>query len=89
MLKKTPSLSRIFPESEIERETTPTQKKKIVDIETLEKRLSSSLEKLFKRLRIFALKLENLSARLSKKFQERSKVLSDSKKDYWGKFDKK
>ncbi len=57
-----------------------------IDVEELEKKVSLWLGKLFKKFRIYALKLENLSARLSIKFHERSKTLSESRKEYWEQF---
>jgi len=86
IFKKAPHLLQLPPEQKLKKEEENIPKKKIIDIENWEKNFSSSLGKLFKKIRIFALKLENFSAKLSKRFQERSKVLSESKKDYWEKF---
>jgi hypothetical protein len=85
VLKKIPQLLAFSQELETE-ESVIVPKRKIIDVEHLEKRASASLEKMFKKLRIFALKLENSSAKLSKRFQERAKKLSEVEKDYWGKF---
>lgn len=85
ILKKIPQLLQFLPELKTE-EALLAPKKKLIDVDQLEKRASSSLEKMFKKLRILALKLENSSARLSKKFQERAKKLSEVEKDYWEKF---
>lgn len=85
VLKRIPRLLEFSLESSAEGRPIAS-KKKIIDIEQLEKRASSSLEKMFKKLRIFALKLENSSAKLSKRFQNRAKKLSEVEKDYWEKF---
>jgi len=85
VLKKIPQLLEFSQELKTE-EDAIIPKKKIIDVEQLEKRASASLEKMFKKLRIFALKLENSSAKLSKRFQERAKKLSEVEKDYWEKF---
>lgn len=86
IFKKIPRLLQLPPESELGNKEELAPKRKIIDVENLEKRFSLWLGKLFKKFRIYALKFENLSARLSTKFHERSKVLSKSKKDYWEQF---
>ncbi len=86
IFKKIPRLLQFSSKPELGGKEELAPKRKIVDVENLEKRFSLWLGKLFKKFRIYALKFENLSARLSTKFHERSKVLSKSKKDYWEQF---
>jgi len=87
IFKRVPQLSGLSLESEkLEEEKEPVLKRKFFDIENWEKKFSLSLGKLFKKIRIFSLKLEIFSAQLSKKFQDKSKSPSKSEKDYWKKF---
>jgi len=86
IFRKIPRLLRFSLESKAEERGERVPRKKILDIENLEKNFSLWLGKLFKKFRIYALRFENLSARLSTKFHERSKSLSEPKKDYWGQF---